>query len=217
MKAKLIQTINSSPHLFKHKTNHYVVPNRGLYGDFLRSVELSYYTDINKLSALMEIRDSADYDITIFITMDNSRPERIDPDFFFIECLEEEDIKLFEWYEDKEDILHIMEELMSIFETVTGSYGASEYLRNVPALVYDTEKKDWVISDTELETIVVENVISSRESRRTYPDLTSPIPDFVFRIVQALHYFNNLVRAEKVPDWVLKIIDDYEVYRLLDA
>lgn len=110
-----------------------------------------------------------------------------------------------------------MEELMSIFEDTTSKYATFEYIRSMPSLAYDDKKKDWVISDSELETVVVVNNISVREYRKANSILTSPMPDYVFRIVQALHYFNNLVRAEKVPDWVHKIIDDYEVYRLLDA
>ena len=88
----------------------------------------------------------------------------------------------------------------NLYELNNVYYATFEYIRSMPSLVYDDKKKDWVISDSELETVVVVNNISVREYRKANSILTSPMPDYVFRIVQALHYFNNLVRAEKVPD-----------------
>lgn len=130
-------------------------------------------------------------------------------------------IELLEWYADKEDITSVMEELMNIFEFIVSRYRPDHFIKRVPALVYDEEQQDWTISKTENEPVFLTNVLSVREAHIDYDDLKyitgSQMIDIPFRIVQALHYFNNLVRAEKVPDWVYKIINDYEAYRLLDA
>lgn len=216
MKAKLISTATSNYELFTHCQNYYVIPDRELYGDFLRSIELSYFTNTKYLYKQYSASYGLDYSIFVNIALDEASYTSKHP-YYLSKILDKDTLALYEWYEDKEDILHIMEELMSIFEDTTNKYATFEYIRSMPSLVYDDKKKDWVISDSELETVVVVNNISVREYRKANSILTSPMPDYVFRIVQALHYFNNLVRAEKVPDWVHKIIDDYEVYRLLDA
>ena len=109
---------------------------------------------------------------------------------------------------------------MNIYESMVGIYCSDNFVKEIPALVYDESQKDWIISETETEPVFVANMLSVRETGN-WDNLISisseELSDIPFRIVQALHYFNNLVRAEKVPDWVYKIISDYEVYRLLDA
>lgn len=101
-----------------------------------------------------------------------------------------------------------------------GKYTIDYFIKEIPALVYNEEQKDWIISETKTEPVFVTNSLSVRELGN-WGNLTEisneKLSDIPFRIVQALHYFNNLVRAEKVPDWVYKIIQDYEAYRLLES
>lgn len=45
MSVNLIKAVNNSPNLYKHPINFYIVSNRDIYGDFIRSVEVTYYTN----------------------------------------------------------------------------------------------------------------------------------------------------------------------------
>lgn len=200
---------------FKHPVNYYVIPNRKIYGDFLRSVETTYYT-FGKVTKDYTKEIRPDCSLYVYHAVDEKELGIYDPDY-------DEDyrfVDLLKWYLNKEDILDVCEELMNIYESMVGIYYSDNFVKEIPALVYDESQKDWIISETETEPVFVTNVLSVRETGN-WDNLISisseELSDIPFRIVQALHYFNNLVRAEKVPDWVYKIISDYEVYRLLDA
>ena len=112
-------------------------------------------------------------------------------------------VDLLKWYLNKEDILDVCEELMNIYESMVGIYYSGNFVKEIPALVYDESQKDWIISETKAEPVFVTNVLSVRETGN-WDNLISisseELSDIPFCIIQALHYFNNLVRAEKVPD-----------------
>lgn len=215
MSIILSRIVNSAPDIYKHPINYYVVPNRQIYGDFLRSVETTYYT-FGKVTKDYTKEIRPDCSLYVYHAVNEKDLGIYDPDY-------DEDyrfVDLLKWYLNKEDILDICEKLMNIYESMVGIYYSGNFVKEIPALVYDESQKDWIISETETEPVFVTNVLSVRETGN-WDNLISisseELSDIPFRIVQALHYFNNLVRAEKVPDWVYKIIRDYEVYRLLDA
>ena len=200
MSIILSRIVNAAPDKYKHPVNYYVVPNRQIYGDFFRSVEATYYSREELTDEYIE------YIHPNYLLYDNDEDNK--------------HLALLRWYMNKEVILNTLGELMSIFETITSNYDSYYYIKEIPALVYDTKQKDWVISETKTERVFITNSLSVRQlgNRDNLISITgSQMVDIPFRIVQALHYFNNLVRAEKVPDWVYKIIHDYEAYRLLES
>jgi hypothetical protein len=219
MSVDLIKIINNSPYAYTHAVNYYIVANRGIYGDFLRSVETTYYTERRITQDFIDsIRPDAE--LSVYWEMSNEHFNAQDSKYIRTPS-KHSSLGLLEWYADKEDITSVMEELMNIFEFIVSRCRPDHFIKEIPALVYDEEQQDWTISKTETEPVFLTNVISVREYHVDYDDLKyitgSQMIDIPFRIVQALHYFNNLVRAEKVPDWVYKIITNYEAYRLLDA
>lgn len=215
MSIILSRIVNSAPDKYKHPINYYVVPNRQIYGDFFRSVEATYYSHEELTDEYIEYIHP-NYLLSVYYELDDADLKHYDYD-------NDEDNKhlaLLRWYMNKEVILNTLGELMNIFETITSNYDSYYYIKEIPALVYDTKQKDWVISETKTEQVFITNSLSVRQLGN-WDNLTSitgsQMVDIPFRIVQALHYFNNLVRAEKVPDWVYKIIQDYEAYRLLES
>lgn len=219
MSVNLIKIINNSPHAYIHSVNYYIVVNRGIYGDFLRSVETTYYAEKRITQDFIDsiIPDSQ---LSVYWEMSNEHLNAKDSEYMRTPS-KQFSLGLLEWYADKEDIISVMEELMNIFEFIVSRFRPDHFIKEVPALVYNEEEQDWAISETETEPVFLTNVLSVRKAHIDYDDLKYitgfQMIDIPFRIVQALHYFNNLVRAEKVPDWVYKIINDYEAYRLLDA
>ena len=203
MSTILAKVVNNLHEAFKHSVNYYVVSDRKIYGDFLRSVETTYYT-FGK------------------VTKDYTKEIRPDYGLYVYHAVDEKElaVDLLKWYLNKEDILDVCEELMNIYESMVGIYYSDNFVKEIPALVYDEEQKDWIISETKTEPVFVTNVLSVRETGN-WDNLISisseELSDISFRIVQALHYFNNLVRAETVPNWVYKIIHDYEAYKLLES
>lgn len=215
MSIILTRIVNSAPDKYKHSINYYVAPNRQIYGDFFRSVEATYYSREELTDKYIEYIHP-NYLLSVYYELDDADLKHYDYD-------NDEDNKhlaLLRWYMNKEVILNTLEELMNIFETITSNYDSYYYIKEIPALVYDTKQKDWVISETKTEQVFITNSLSVRQLGN-WDNLISitgsQMVDTPFRIVQALHYFNNLVRAEKVPDWVYKIIHDYEAYRLLES
>ena len=201
---------------FKHPINYYAIPNRKIYGDFLRSVETTYYT-FKKVTKEITKDIRPDYSLYVYHAVDEKKLGIYDPDYDDkgYRCT-----NLLKWYLSKKDILDVCEELMGIYESMVGIYYEDNFIKEIPAMVYDEKQKDWIISKTETEPVFVTNALSVREMGK-WDNLISisseELSDIPFRIVQALHYFNNLVRAETVPDWVYKIISDYEAYKLLES
>jgi hypothetical protein len=219
MSIDLIKIINNSPYAYTHAVNYYIVVNQSIYGDFLRSVETTYYAERRITQDFIDsIRPDAE--LVVYWEISNKQLNTQDSEYMRTPS-KQSSLGLLEWYANKEDITSVMGELMNIFEFIVSRYRPDHFIKEVPALVYDEEQQDWIISKTETEPVFLTNVLSVREDHIDYDDLKymtgSQMIDIPFRIVQALHYFNNLVRAEKVPDWVYKIINDYEAYRLLDA
>lgn len=219
MSVDLIKIINNSPYTYIHAVNYYIVANRGIYGDFLRSVETTYYAEKRITQDFIDsIRP--DSQLSVYWEVNNEHLNAKDSEYMRTPS-KQSSLGLLEWYADKEDIISVMEELMNIFEFIVSRFHPNHFIKEIPALVYNEEEQDWIISETETEPVFLTNVLSVREGHIDFDDLKYitgfQMIDIPFRIVQALHYFNNLVRAEKVPDWVYKIINDYEVYRLLDA
>ena len=215
MSTILTKLINNPPDKYKHPINYYVVPNRQIYGDFFRSVEATYYSWEKLTDEYIEYIHP-NYLLSVYHALDEVDLKL--PNYTDEEDYEQSDLLI--WYMNKEVILDTLEELMNIFESITGKYDSYYYIKEISALVYDEKQKDWIISETKTELVFITNSLSVRQVGN-WENLTSitgsQMVDIPFSIVQALHYFNNLVRAEKVPDWVYKIIRDYEVYRLLDA
>lgn len=193
--------------------------NRALYGDFIRNVEVTYYTNHKITDEYIESL-FPDAELIVYWEASSHNIQSFNPKYAASPA-GVQSIGLLKWYADKKDIISVMEELMNIFEFIVSRYRPDHFIKEVPALVYSEEQQDWTISETETEPVFLTNELSIREHPVDCDDLKSmtgsQMIDIPFRIVQALHYFNNLVLAEKVPDWVYKIISDYEVYRLLDA
>ena len=219
MSVDLIKVINNSPNMYEHPINFYIVSKRSLYGDFIRSVEVTYYTNY-KITDKYIASLFPDANLTVYWEANSHNIQSFNPNYAASPA-GVQSVGLLKWYANKEDILNVYEELMNIFESITGKYQPDYFIKEIPALVYDRTQQDWIIHKYITEPVFITNMLSSRESRIDYINLVpmtgSQMIDIPFRIVQALHYFNNLVRAEKVPDWVYKIITDYEAYRLLDA
>ena len=219
MNIDLIKIINNSPYAYTHAVNYYIVVNRSIYGDFLRSIETTYYAERRITQDFIDsIRPDAE--LVVYWEISNKQLNTQDSEYMRTPS-KQSSLGLLEWYANKEDITSVMGELMNIFEFIVSRYRPDHFIKEVPALVYDHIQQDWIISKTETEPVFLTNVLSVREGHIDYDDLKymtgSQMIDIPFRIVQALHYFNNLVRAEKVPDWVYKIIHDYEAYRLLES
>ena len=215
MSTTLAKVISNLHKAFKHSINYYVISDREIYGDFLRSVETTYYST-EKVTDKYVGYLNPDLSLYVYHATDEKELKIHFPDY-------DEDSKsanLLKWYLNKQYILDVFKELMDIFEIIMGKYTIGYFIKEIPALVYDEEQKDWIISETKTEPVFVTNSLSVRELGN-WDNLTEisseELSDIPFRIVQALHYFNNLVRAEKVPDWVYKIIHDYEAYRLLES
>lgn len=215
MSTMLAKVINNLHKAFKHSVNYYVVSDREIYGDFLRSVETTYYSTEKVTDEYVEYLHP-NHSLYVYHAVDEKELRIYAPDY-------DEDYKsvnLLKWYLGKQDILDVFKELMDIFEIIMGNYTIGYFIKEIPALVYDEEQRDWIISETKTEPVFVTNSLSVKELGN-WNNLTEisnkKLSDIPFRIVQALHYFNNLVRAEKVPDWVYKIIRDYEAYRLLES
>lgn len=219
MSVDLIKVINSSPDMYEHPINFYIVSNRDIYGDFIRSVEVTYYTNHKITDEYIESL-FPDANLTVYWEAYSHNIQSFNPKYTASPA-GVQSIGLLKWYADKKDIISVMEELMNIFESITGKYPADHFIKEVPALVYDHTQQDWIIHKSMTEPVFITNTLSIRNSNIDFNDSVpmtgSQMVDIPFRIVQALHYFNNLVRAEKVPDWVYKIINDYEAYRLLES
>lgn len=219
MSVDLIKIINNSPNMYEHPINFYIVSNRNLYGDFIRSIEVTYYTNHKITDEYIESLFPGE-GLIIYWEANSNNIQSFNPKYEATPA-GVQSIGLLKWYADKEDIINVMEELMNIFEFIVSKYRPDRFIKEVPALVYNEEQQDWTISETKTEPVFLTNVLSIRECSVNYDDLKSmtgsQMIDIPFRIVQALHYFNNLIRAEKVPDWVYKIISDYEAYRLLES
>ena len=215
MSTILAKVVNNLHKAFKHSVNYYVVSDREIYGDFLRSVETTYYSTEKVTDEYVEYLHP-NHSLYVYHAVDEKELGIYAPDY-------DEDYKstdLLKWYLNRQDILDVFKELMDIFEIIMGKYTIDYFIKEIPALVYDEEQKDWIISETETEPVFVTNSLSVRELGN-WGNLTEisneKLSDIPFRIVQALHYFNNLVRAETVPNWVYKIIHDYEAYRLVES
>jgi len=219
MSVDLIKIINNLPLMYEHPINFYVVSNRDIYGDFIRSVEVTYYSNDKITDEYIESL-FPDAELIVYWEVDSVNVKYFNSKYA-ASPVGNKSIGLLEWYANKEDILSVFEELMNIFESITRKYQPDHFIKEVPALVYNHIQQDWIIHKTKTEPVFITNTLSSSNSNIDSNDLIpmtgSQMSDIPFRIVQALHYFNNLVRAEKVPDWVHKIIDDYEAYKLLES
>lgn len=204
MKAALTKISVNFKETLVHTHNYYVIPDKDFYGDFLRSVELTYFYSRNEKT--IEVTSSSLY-VRKFMN------------FFDLAGEGKDATDLFIWYKNKKDILKVIAELFNTYETIMYKASGEIYSKSIPALVYDEKLKDWIISDTKKEIVYAETYLTSRDYRMNTPNIEKAIinNDIPFRIIQALHYFNNLVKAEKVPNWVQQILDDYEAYCLLSS